>query len=47
MMSHELRTPMTGEIGMVDLLLRTELDAKQREYVGVLRSSAERGRLRR
>jgi signal transduction histidine kinase len=40
-MSHELRTPMTGVIGMVDLLLKTSLDAKQREYVGVLRSSAD------
>src|SRR5262249_35847451 len=40
-MSHELRTPMTGVIGMVDLLLRTPLDVKQREYLGVLRSSAD------
>jgi PAS domain S-box-containing protein len=30
--SHELRTPMNGIMGMVNLLLDTELDADQREY---------------
>lgn len=31
--SHELRTPMNGLMGMLQLLLLTELDQEQRQYV--------------
>ena len=40
-MSHEIRTPLNGVIGMVDLLLLTSLDARQREYAGTVRDSGE------
>jgi PAS domain S-box-containing protein len=39
-MSHELRTPMNGIIGFTDLVLTTELQKPQREYLGNVRSSA-------
>ena len=40
-MSHEIRTPMNGIIGMANLLLRTNLDKRQRNYAGIVARSAE------
>src|SRR5579862_1327320 len=40
-LNHEIRTPLSGIMGMTDLLLETQLDAEQQDYVATVRLCAE------
>ncbi len=40
-MTHEVRTPLNGILGMTGLALETDLEPDQREYLDLVKSSAE------
>ncbi|TFW16032.1 HAMP domain-containing protein, partial [Massilia arenosa] len=40
-MSHEIRTPMNGVLGMIEMLLATQLTEMQRNYASMVRRSGE------
>src|SRR5690348_16674136 len=40
-LNHEIRTPLSGVMGMLDLLLETNIDEDQRDYLNAARLCAE------
>jgi len=40
-MSHEIRTPLNGVLGMIEVVLKTKLTDKQKEYLQIASSSAD------
>jgi signal transduction histidine kinase/CheY-like chemotaxis protein len=40
-MSHEIRTPMNGILGMLELVMGTELDEKQEEFLRLIKDSGK------
>src|SRR5205823_13958821 len=40
-MSHEIRTPVNGILGMTELALDTHLTPRQREFLGMVKTSAD------
>jgi signal transduction histidine kinase len=41
-LNHEIRTPLSGIVGMTDLLMETDLDEQQREWVAAARLCADK-----
>jgi PAS domain S-box-containing protein len=40
-MSHEIRTPMNAIVGFTNVVLKTTLDEKQKEYINAIKASGE------
>jgi two-component system CheB/CheR fusion protein len=40
-MSHEIRTPMNSIVGFTNIILKTELNGKQKEYIDAIKKSGE------
>jgi two-component system CheB/CheR fusion protein len=40
-MSHEIRTAMTAIVGFTNVILKTELHQKQKEYIDAIKKSCE------